>query len=48
MRYKLIDIWKDVETEKKIVISRIHTSRPLIRVNPACKMHTRKKAKKLD
>lgn len=45
MVYKLIGIWKDVETGKKILISRIHTSHSQIRVKPACKMHTRKKPK---
>lgn len=43
MRHKLIDFWKDVETGKKILISRIHTSHPQIRVKPACEMYTTKK-----
>lgn len=48
MRHKLIDIWKDVKTGKKLLISRIHTSHPQIRVKPACEMHTRKNPKQLD
>lgn len=49
MRHKLIGAWKDVETGKKILISRIYPSHQQIRARlTACKMHIRTKPKQLD